>query len=144
MLGQISILTLQEGNTLSTIPTRWSISGWRVDDHDLHKNNKTQYFIIDKIQIICNYKSWFIHHLIIQLKCCCEQRRNVIWFIAIYLFTQDINVDRSVEIHKCSACPQASYLKQVTCWHRIILTCFFLKNIWYSSVMVDISCKDCL
>jgi hypothetical protein len=144
MLGQITILTLKEGNTLSTLPTRWSISGWRADDHDLHKNNKAQYFIIDKIKIICNYESWFIHHLITQLKCCCEQRRNIIWFKAIYLFTQDINVDRSVEIHKCSACPQASYLKQVTCWHRIILTCFFLKNIWYSSVMVDISCKDCL
>jgi len=44
MLGQIRILTLEEGNTLTTIPTRWLISGWRADDRDLHKNNKAQYF----------------------------------------------------------------------------------------------------
>jgi hypothetical protein len=44
-------------------------------------NNKTQYFIIDKIKIICNNKSWFIHHLITQLKCCCEQRRNKWLFV---------------------------------------------------------------
>jgi hypothetical protein len=50
MLEQITIVTLNEGNTLTTIPTRWSISGLRADDHDLHKNNKTQYFIIDKIK----------------------------------------------------------------------------------------------
>jgi len=59
MLGQIRILTLEEGNTLTTIPTRWLISGWRADDRDLHKNNKTQYFAFgnfyhDKIKIICN------------------------------------------------------------------------------------------
>ena len=68
----------QKGTRYTTLPTRWSSSGWRADDHDLHKNNKTQYFIIDKIKIICNYKSWFIHHLITQLKCYCQQRRNVI------------------------------------------------------------------
>jgi hypothetical protein len=50
MLEQITIVTLNEGNTLTTIPTRWSISGLRADDHDLHKNNKTQYFIIDKMK----------------------------------------------------------------------------------------------
>jgi hypothetical protein len=64
MLGQISILTLQEGSTLTTIPTRWLISGWRADDRDLHKNNKTQYFIIDKIKIICNNPGSSIINLI--------------------------------------------------------------------------------
>jgi hypothetical protein len=50
--------------------------------------------------------------LITQLNSCCEQRRNAKWFKVIYSFTQDINVNRSVEIHQCSACPQASYLKK--------------------------------
>jgi hypothetical protein len=46
MLGQIRILTLKDGNTLTTVPTRWLISGWKADDRDLHKNNKTQYMML--------------------------------------------------------------------------------------------------
>jgi hypothetical protein len=52
MLGQTRMLTLKYGNTLTTVPTRWLISGWKADDRDLHKNNKTQCFAFERQIII--------------------------------------------------------------------------------------------
>jgi hypothetical protein len=43
MLGQISILTLKEGNTLNHYTNQVSISDWRADDHDQVVSEKKRF-----------------------------------------------------------------------------------------------------
>ena len=127
MLGQIRILTLEEGNTLTTIPNRWLISCWIADDRYLHKNNTTQcialghFYIIDKIKISCNnpdpsFDNTFKTLLWAEKKC---------YMIYIDLFIYTRCKCRQECGHTQMFCLSTGKLSEnVTCRQRIILVLF--------------------